>query len=386
MTFVEFVRRALAVAAIATLFFVLILGFWTLRTIFLIGFTCWIISVGLSVPVNKLQQRGMRRRNAMLITIFSTIAIIIFLGAWLLPPIALQIVDLVEELPDAAEAAVQEYEDIRDGDSPLSNLLPEFTVRDYNSLISGETDIGESEFGLDLENVAGSALPFFRGVGSFLGDFFANTFIIIIISIYLLAGPIDYYRIGLALLPTKNYTRAVEIINLMQRSVRAWMASLAISITATATLTFIVLGLLLNIPNALALGAIAGLGGFIPYVGYYIGLIPIFIFTLADDPNKLLFAIPAYIVIGELESKLITPSVVKNELSIPAGVMLLFQLVMISLFGFFGILLAVPILAVLMVLVRELYVYDVLGKRGLEYELSETEDGKLQVQMQTDAG
>jgi hypothetical protein len=75
----------------------------------------------------------------------------------------------------------------------------------------------------------------------------------------------------------------------------------------------------------------------------------------------------------------LTPSIVKRELNIPAALIFIFQLIAAALFGFFGILLAVPLLATTITLVRELYVYDILGQRGVSVELENTSEGGLRL-------
>jgi hypothetical protein len=73
--------------------------------------------------------------------------------------------------------------------------------------------------------------------------------------------------------------------------------------------------------------------------------------------------IPAYLLIQLTESNIITPSLIKAELNIPAGGLMLFQLLMTVAFGALGLLLAVPMFGVLIVLVREIYSYDLLKLR-----------------------
>jgi hypothetical protein len=70
-------------------------------------------------------------------------------------------------------------------------------------------------------------------------------------------------------------------------------------------------------------------------------------------------------------------------LNIPAGLILLFQIIAGAVMGFLGILLAVPILAILITLVRELYVYDGLGKKGRVTLVTETDSGQLALLPQT---
>ncbi|MGF1506420.1 MAG: AI-2E family transporter, partial [Anaerolineae bacterium] len=75
--------------------------------------------------------------------------------------------------------------------------------------------------------------------------------------------------------------------------------------------------------------------------------------------------------------RLITPSVMKAQLNIPAAALLPFQLIAAIFFGFLGLLLAVPLLAILVTLIRELYVFDVRGKRGNLPEVSTGEGGAV---------
>jgi predicted PurR-regulated permease PerM len=106
-------------------------------------------------------------------------------------------------------------------------------------------------------------------------------------------------------------------------------------------------------------------------------LIPIAIITLATDPSQFLIMAPAYLLIQMLESSVITPSLIKAELNIPQGGLLLFQLLMTLAFGTLGLLLALPMLAVLIVLVREIYSYDLLGLRSLAIEITTDARGHL---------
>ena len=74
---------------------------------------------------------------------------------------------------------------------------------------------------------------------------------------------------------------------------------------------------------------------------------------------------------------MITPSIVKAELEIPPGALMLFQLLITIAFGALGLLLAVPMLAVLVALVREVYSYDLLGLRNEQIALGTDHNGAL---------
>jgi predicted PurR-regulated permease PerM len=115
----------------------------------------------------------------------------------------------------------------------------------------------------------------------------------------------------------------------------------------------------------------------IPNLGVIIPLVPIAIFTLSAHPDRLLFVLGTYMLIQQVESSILSPMVVKRQMNIPVGVVLVFQLVAGTLFGFLGVLLAVPMLGVLITLVREVYVYDILGVRNIELTLEESDEGEF---------
>jgi predicted PurR-regulated permease PerM len=78
-----------------------------------------------------------------------------------------------------------------------------------------------------------------------------------------------------------------------------------------------------------------------------------------------------YAAVGVVQDRVVTPAVMKSELNIPPAGLVLFQLVAAALLGFLGVLIAVPLLAVLSTLVREILVKDILGKSDGGPQVSE---------------
>lgn len=375
MSYQEFVKRVLTVVFII----VVLLGLWHLRNIVLMGFLATIVSVSLSIPVQRLRRHfNLSRGLAIALTVIGLILALGLLVTWILPTVVVQMAELGEDLPNAFDEAADAYDDWRRKNDVLASFLPAANSQEIRKAL-GFTGEDLSEPPISIADVTAFALPALGNVGSFLLGAIANILIIIIVSVFLLVDPMDYATGGLMLIPRSYQPRAVEVMVELRRTLVTWMTAQVLSITVTIVLVWLVLGMILGMPNALAVGVIAGLATFIPNIGSIIPLIPIVIFTLADDPGRLIFILPAYILIQQVESNVITPSFVKSELNIPAGTILLFQLMAASLFGFLGILLAVPLLAVLITLVKELYVYDCLGMRGEQVGLVELEDGSIQL-------
>jgi predicted PurR-regulated permease PerM len=221
-------------------------------------------------------------------------------------------------------------------------------------------------------NVLDSTLPLLQGLGNILLTFLANLLLVVFVSILLLIEPQTYRRIGLMLVPRPHHARFRQIWNEIHRTLTRWIVAQSISVAITIALVWFILGVLLSMPNALIVALFAGFATFIPNIGAFLPLIPIVVFTIADDPARLLVVAPVYLAIQFVESNILTPSIVDAELHIPIGGLLFFQVIAASLFGALGLLLAAPLLAVLATIVRETYSYDVLGLRNVDLDAALT--------------
>lgn len=373
MSYSEFIRRSVSfiVLVIAAVLLVLLIG--RIYPILVIGLLSWIIAVGLSIPINFFRRKGMKRGTAMLVTfVISAILIALFVRL-LLPSLVTQVNNLLAELPDAGASAVESYGNLRASNETLAGLLPEFTVEEYRNLLDAPGDVPA----LNFNSVVGSALPLISSVGGFLANIALNLFLIFFLTLYFLLDPMVYYRIVIALTPAGREARVLEVLEQVRKSVVAWVGSMVLEVTITAIMVTVALWLLL-IPNGIALGVLAGLGNIVPYIGYWAALIPIVVFAAAvGGPGLALVAFIVYFVIGIIEANIILPANMGSSLKLPAAVILLFQGIAGTILGFWGVLLAVPLLAIVATLLREVVVFDVLGKRSSIPQVMETPTGEL---------
>lgn len=361
MTYTEFVRRLLTTAALIIGLLVL----WELRSIVMLTLLASIIAVSLNVPVQRLQKLGVRRRIAIAITLTGTMLALGLFLAWILPAITIEIVQLVTQLPAAWDSFQTAYGNwYADQSATVTTFLPEIEGDVLDDLLAQVSD------------AASALLP---GAGTLLLNGMTNLLVLIVVSVFLLLDPMDYVRGFIVLVPAPARDRVLEVIVELKLAVTTWMTALSFSVTITIALVWLVLGMLLNIPNSLGLGVVAGLMTIIPTIGAVVPVVPIVIFTLADEPAKLVLSVPAYIVIQLIESNILTPTFVKRQLNIPVAMILLFQVIAGTLLGFLGILMAVPLLAIIITLVRELYVYDTLGMRGVRLDIEAEEGGKFRL-------
>ena len=119
--------------------------------------------------------------------------------------------------------------------------------------------------------------------------------------------------------------------------------------------------LILDVKAAFALGLIAGLMEFIPTVGPILSAIPAIFMGFLDSPEKAFTVALVYIGIQFLENHILIPMLMKGGVDVPPVLTILGQALMTLLFGFLGLMVAVPALAATMVAVKMLYVERVVG-------------------------
>ncbi|MFZ1768163.1 MAG: AI-2E family transporter [Caldilinea sp.] len=378
MTFGEFMKRVLAVFAIL----LLVTAIWAARATLLLGFAAALIAVGLSIPARWLQRLGLPRYVAIITSVVVVNLAAVALLLVIVPTLARDSVNLLTSTPAAATYVVDTYTDLRDSNSFLEAALPAPPAADT---AAAEFDPTRARAALNqLVSASLAVMPgFFGGLGTFASVIF-NFFFVLLIAIFFLIDPKSYVKISVLLFPQPYHTRIVTIWNELYHTIKLWLTALFSAISVTVVLVWLILGVLLGMPNAIVVAVFAGVATLIPTVGVLLPLIPITIFTLASaNPAQIFVMIPAYLVIQIVESNLITPSIVRAGLKIPVGGLLVFQLLITIAFGALGLLLTVPLLATLIVLIREIYSYDLLSLRSISIELSTNAKGDLSLSEST---
>ena len=370
----DFFKRILMV----TLTAIGVLLLWHLRSIFMLGFAALMIAVGVSIPAGWLQRRGLRRGFAILLSGLITLLIALFLTLWIVPTLIQETLTIIAQLPVMIGASIEAYEDLRANNEFLSGVLPTLEMDSFQTL--------QETLGLEpesLRNLASTIIgtgtsTLFAGLGLF-GYLLTNLLFVLFIAAFFLYEPTSYIKASLYLVPRGYRARLLEIWDELYETLRTWISAQFLSISITAALVFGILGLLLGMPFPLIVAAFAGFATFIPNIGAFLPLIPIVIFTVAEKPEWLFIYVGVYLLIQLTESNIITPLIVKAELDIPSGVLMLFQLIAAALLGAMGLLFAVPLLALLITLVREFYTKDMLGVGDEHFEIISTIGKPLQI-------
>ncbi len=216
----------------------------------------------------------------------------------------------------------------------------------------------------DLRTTIGQHLG---SVTRYLFPFLSSTFevvagllLITFITIYIGTEPDTYRRGMLALVPHGSRRRAGEVLESIAVALRKWLETQAIAMLTIGVVVTVALKLL-GIKAALSLGIIAGLFEFIPTLGPILSAIPGIAMAFLDSPQKALAVALVYWGVQMIEGHLLIPILMKEGMDLPPVLTIIGQALMALVFGFLGLLLAVPLIAAIIVAIKMLYVEDVVG-------------------------
>ena len=178
-------------------------------------------------------------------------------------------------------------------------------------------------------------------------------------TLYLAISPDLYLHGIIRLLPVPRRRRAEDIAFQLCQTLRYWMLGQLVDMGVVGVLSMTGLALL-GIPLPLALGVLAGLLTFVPYVGAILAGIPAVILASTVGKLAVLWVVLLYTGCHLVEGYLVAPLVSRRTVALPPAVTILAMAVLGELFGFMGLLLATPLAAAVILLVREIYVRDYL--------------------------
>jgi predicted PurR-regulated permease PerM len=267
------------------------------------------------------------------------------LGSWLLVPRATeQFSQLANRLPLAFEK-FESWIDARG----LSRFLPQKMPP-------------VSELSGSAGKAASKAAAFF----SVSVEAVTNFFVIMFLGLYLAAAPRVYVNGFVQLFPIPNRPRAHDVMGKLGDNLGHWLLGQMVSMTVVGTLIGVGLTIL-GVPLGLALGVLAGLFNFIPFIGSLISAVPAVLLAFLVSPWHPLYVIGVYVLVNSvIESHVLVPLIQRYAVNLPPALAVIALLLMGKLFGFMGLLLAIPTATTLLLLIKTVYLEDVLGDTSLE--------------------
>lgn len=175
--------------------------------------------------------------------------------------------------------------------------------------------------------------------------------LVLFIAAYIAVDPALYHGGVLELVPNRERDRAAITLTRLATTLRRWLMTQLIAMAVIGGITTLFL-LVIHVRAALPLGILAGVAKFIPIVGSIFAAIPAMAMAFIDSPHKALIVGVGYFVIQFVENHVLVPILMKAGVNLPPALTLGIQALMSVLFGFLGLVVAVPLLAALLTIVR----------------------------------
>lgn len=342
----------------ATVFTVLLLWLsWTVAEVFLLLFLGILISLYLGALSGVLHRRArLPERVAFLGAILLSVGGVALLFSVLVPPLIAQTQELIKVLPAYIagwEAAIDRMAE------RVPALRSVYTPGQHRLLLAVYNQVS-GQFG----NVVPKVLTFV--------EVLVSLFSVLVMGLYLALHPALYREWLIALFPPIHRDLVRDVLADCAKQLRAYIVGLLGTMTFLATLT--ATGLyLLGVPYALTFGVFTGLATIVPFFGTLLAttLPALFVLTGQNGGTHALEVIGLGILVHLIEGNIVSPYIMSRQVDLPPVLTIVFVLIVGKLLGPLGLLVAVPGLAVIMVIVKRILLTRIYEGQGFRRTMRE---------------
>jgi predicted PurR-regulated permease PerM len=324
---------------------------WILRDVVLLVLTAIVIASAIEPGIAFFIRYRIPRFLGALLVYVLVFGSVFSLAYFFFPPVISDATSFLSSAPEYLEALRSRVS----ATSPVATSLAVDAASEVSAFASGEEGIRAFVEGLlSLQDIFATNSS---GVLQLFATFFGgilSLILVIVLSFYFAlqdTGVDDFLRL---MLPLKHENYAVDLWRRAQKKIGLWMQGQIMLSVIVGILVYLGL-LILGIPYALLLAVLAAFFEIIPVFGSLIAGV-IAVAVAYTDGGVALAAIVAglYIVVNQFEANLIYPLIVKKIVGIPPLLVILALIAGYTLGGFLGVLLSVPLAAVLLEFVTDL--------------------------------
>lgn len=269
------------------------------------------------------------------------------IGALVLPPVVQQTQELIASLPAQAERL----------QALLARLARQYPLLERTALGPQGGGLVEGVVDDVTAFLRASIVPYLTASGALLIELVS----VLAMALYLAREP-DTYRAGLvSLVPPGVRHIARTVLADLAATMRAWIWAQLLAMAVLAVLTGVGLWLL-RVPYALAFGVFAGVVAIVPFFGSIVSTVLPALFVLGDTGWLHALAVALLgVAVHLLETNVVRPLIFQERLRLPPVLTIMSVLIMAALVGALGLIIAVPLLAAVIVVVRHVLVEQVYG-------------------------
>lgn len=298
------------------------------------------LALGLD-PIVRMLERHKVKRGAGIAIVFCGFALVaVAFFVFVLPPVIAQVVQLVEAIPEGVE------------NIPQSDWFAQLTPDAQAAVLAGMGQLADwISAPSTIAMLGGGVLAV--GIGFVAG--ISASFIVIALTLYFLASLAAAKQALYALAPAHSRVRLEDLTERITGSVGSALIGSVILSSLNAAAVFI-LHVVIGLPFPALMAVIAFVITLIPLFGSVIFWIFASIIALFSSPTQALIFFIAYLIYIQLESYVISPRVMNKAIAIPAALVLIGALAGGALAGVVGVLVALPVMASLLLIIREVVV------------------------------
>lgn len=306
---------------------------WWLVDVLLLTFAGVLIAVFLRAPADWLSARTRLSPNLSIAAVFVVLLLVVGgAGFAMAPEIGRQFDEMTRQIPLAARELASSLEQYGWGRWLLARIQSTGEMAAKPEVMQGAGRVLSSSFGA-----------------------VASLFTVAVVGLWVTLQPRLYIDNGLRLFPLRSRPRARAIASECGHVLQRWLIGTFLSMTIVFVATWIGLWVL-GVPLALVLALLAGAMVFIPNFGPLISAIPALLLALMQGPQTVLWVAILYVAVQIVDNTMTTPIIQRHAVSIPPALMMVAQVAMGVLAGGLGVIVAVPLTALALVLVRRIYV------------------------------
>jgi predicted PurR-regulated permease PerM len=327
----------------------ILLFVYRIAALLLLVFISTLVAVYLSALTDAVVRWArLPRPLALLLAIVATLAALFGVGALVAAPVAQQTHDLI--------AAVPQY--LTDLDALIARWIQRFPQLASAGLSAGETGLVSTTLREGAEFVRRGIIPTATATGLVLIEAIA----VMVMAIYLAVRPALYQEGLLALVPPRHRAFARAIALDLAQTLRAWVVAQLIAMVVLAVLTGIGLRLL-DVPYWLAFAIFTGVVALVPFFGTLFSTVLPALLVLPGRGLLVALAVASVgVVVHLVEANLVGPIVMQRKVALPPVLTILSVLIAAEVAGLLGMLVAVPALAIVVVLVRHILIDRAYGE------------------------